>query len=54
MGHPAPAPSRTLTPRRNLDRFVPFLIMVLFALFILKEEVPLVNRWFQSIFSPER
>jgi len=54
MEHPAPAPSRTLTLRRNIGRFVPILIIVLFALFILKEEVPLVNRWFQSIFSPER
>lgn len=49
-----PTPSRTPMPRHNISRFLPFLILVLIGLFILKDQVPWINHWFQSIVAPER
>jgi len=54
MEHPTPTPSRSTLPRRNMGRFLPFLIFALFGLFILKEQVPEVNHWFQRLVAPER
>ncbi len=48
------APTRTPAPRPNIGRLLPFLVMVLIVLIILKEQVPAVNHWFQSLLAPER
>jgi hypothetical protein len=55
MQHTAPDPGsrRPSDKRRRLGRFVPLVIFALFGLFILKEQVPAVNHWFQSITAPE-
>jgi len=54
MDHPAPAPTRTPAPRRDVGRVLPFLVLLLIAGFILKEQVPAVDHWFQSIVAPKR
>lgn len=54
MEHPAPTHTRTPARGRNVSRFLPLLVMVLIGFLILKDQVPAVNRWFQSIVAPER
>lgn len=48
------APTRRPATRHNVRRFLPFLLMVLIGLFILKEQVPAVNHWFQRAVAPDR
>jgi len=53
-----PSPSdrgshRPTVKRRRLGRFVPLVIFALVGLFMLKEQVPAVNHWFQRITAPE-
>lgn len=54
MEHPSTNRTRRQQARLNISRLLPFLFMVFFILFILKEEVPALDRWYQSIIAPER
>lgn len=54
MEPPSTNRTRRQEARFNISRLLPFLFMGFFVLFILKEEVPALNRWYQSIVAPER
>ncbi|MFA7095001.1 MAG: hypothetical protein WC383_00775 [Gammaproteobacteria bacterium] len=47
-------PAQRPEKRRKSGRFLPFLVIALIGLLILKEEVPAVNRWFQRVVAPDR
>jgi hypothetical protein len=47
-------PPRRRTGKRRLGRYLPLVIFVLFGLFILKEQVPALDQWFQKLTAPER
>lgn len=54
MQPPTPDTRRRSSPRRQLNRLLPILIIAAAGGYILVQEVPAVNRWYQQLTAPAR
>lgn len=54
MEKPSPARGRAPMPGRRLGRLLPFVLLVVIGLLLLREHVPAVDTWLQRHIAPER